>query len=65
MAATWRRHAWEQGARTARISAGSSEFHACVDVTLYLRRVDDRILLAVEHEPKSGAIPLSRDGTSE
>lgn len=46
---------------------GSSEFHAWVDVTLYLRRLDDRILLAAEHRaaPSLDAVPLALVGTGD
>ena len=46
---------------------GSSEFHAWVDVTLYLRRLDDRILLAAEHRaaPSLDAVPLALVGAGD
>jgi hypothetical protein len=46
---------------------GSSEFHAWVDVTLYLRRLDDGILLAAEHRaaPSLDAVPLALVGTGD
>jgi hypothetical protein len=40
---------------------GSSELHAWGDSNLYLRRIDDRILLSIEHRaaPSTGGLPLA------
>ena len=40
---------------------GSSEFHAWGDSNLYLRRIDDRLLLSIEHRaaPSQTGLPLA------
>jgi hypothetical protein len=44
---------------------GSSELHAWGDSNLYLRRVDDRLLLSIEHRaaPSTTGLPLALRGT--
>jgi hypothetical protein len=44
---------------------GSSELHAWGDSNLYLRRIDDRLLLSIEHRaaPSMAGLPLALYGT--
>ena len=44
---------------------GSSELHAWGDSNLYLRRIDDRLLLSIEHRaaPSRSGLPLALDST--
>jgi hypothetical protein len=44
---------------------GSSELHAWGDSNLYLRRIDDRLLLSIEHRaaPSMAGLPLALRGT--
>jgi hypothetical protein len=47
--------------RAGQALRGSSEFHAWGDSNLYLRRVDDRLLLSIEHRaaPSQSGLPLA------
>jgi len=47
--------------RAGQALRGSSEFHAWGDSNLYLRRIDDRLLLSTEHRaaPSSNGLPLA------
>lgn len=47
--------------RAGQALRGSSEFHAWGDSNLYLRRVDDRLLLSIEHRaaPSQTDVPLA------
>jgi len=46
---------------------GSSELHAWGDSNLYLRRVDERLLLSIEHRaaPSQSGLPLALRGSGE
>jgi hypothetical protein len=50
-----------QALRAGQALRGSSEFHAWGDSNLYLRRVDDRLLLSIEHRaaPSQTGLPLA------
>jgi hypothetical protein len=50
-----------QALRAGQALRGSSEFHAWGDSNLYLRRVDDRLLLSIEHRaaPSQTDLPLA------
>jgi hypothetical protein len=47
--------------RAGQALRGSSEFHAWGDSNLYLRRIDDRLLLSIEHRaaPSQTGLPLA------
>jgi hypothetical protein len=47
--------------RAAQALRGSSEFHAWGDSNLYLRRIEDRLLLSIEHRaaPSQTGLPLA------
>jgi AAA domain len=47
--------------RAGQALRGSSEFHAWGDSNLYLRRIDDRLLLSIEHRaaPSQTGLPLT------
>jgi hypothetical protein len=49
-----------QAMRAGQALRGSSEFHAWGDSNLYLRRLDDRLLLSIEHRaaPSQTGLPL-------
>jgi hypothetical protein len=46
---------------------GSSEFHAWGDSNVYLRRIDDRLLLSIEHRaaPSQTGLPLALHGVGD
>jgi len=50
-----------QAMRAGQALRGSSEFHAWGDSNLYLRRLDDRLLLSIEHRaaPSQTGLPLA------
>ena len=50
--------------RAGQALRGSSEFHAWGDSNLYLRRIDDRLLLSIEHRaaPSQTGLPLALRG---
>jgi hypothetical protein len=50
-----------QALRAGQALRGSSEFHAWGDSNLYLRRIDDRLLLSIEHRaaPSQTGLPLA------
>lgn len=50
-----------QALRAGQALRGSSEFHAWGDSNLYLRRIDDRLLLSIEHRaaPSQSDVPLA------
>jgi len=50
-----------QALRAGQALRGSSEFHAWGDSNLYLRRLDDRLLLSIEHRaaPSQTGLPLA------
>jgi hypothetical protein len=51
-------------ARGGQALRGSSELHAWGDSNLYLRRIDERLLLSIEHRaaPSTGGLPLALRG---
>lgn len=53
--------------RAGQALRGSSEFHAWGDSNLYLRRVDDRLLLGIEHRaaPSQTGLPLALRGVGD
>jgi hypothetical protein len=56
-----------QALRAGQALRGSSEFHAWGDSNLYLRRIDDRLLLSVEHRaaPSQTDLPLALRGVAD
>jgi hypothetical protein len=56
-----------QALRAGQALRGSSEFHAWGDSNLYLRRVDDRLLLTIEHRaaPSQSDLPLALRGVAD
>jgi hypothetical protein len=63
-------HHARKGAQTLRAGQalrGSSEFHAWGDSNLYLRRIDDRLLLSIEHRaaPSQTGLPLMLSATND
>src|SRR6266849_2896351 len=50
-----------QAVRAGQALRGSSEFHAWGDSNLYLRRIEDRLLLSIEHRaaPSSTGLPIA------
>jgi hypothetical protein len=63
-------HHARKGAGTVRggqALRGSSELHAWGDSNLYLRRVDDRLLLSIEHRaaPSQTGLPLALRGVAD
>jgi len=56
-----------QALRAGQALRGSSEFHAWGDSNLYLRRVDDRLLLSIEHRaaPSQTDLPLVLHDTGD
>ena len=53
--------------RAGQALRGSSEFHAWGDSNLYLRRLDDRLLLSSEHRaaPSQTGLPLALRGVGD
>ena len=56
-----------QAMRAGQALRGSSEFHAWGDSNLYLRRLDDRLLLSIEHRaaPSQTGLPLALRGVGD
>jgi hypothetical protein len=56
-----------QAMRAGQALRGSSEFHAWGDSNLYLRRLDDRLLLSIEHRaaPSQTGLPLALHGVGD
>jgi len=56
-----------QAIRAGQALRGSSEFHAWGDSNLYLRRIDDRLLLSIEHRaaPSQTDLPLALRRTGD
>jgi hypothetical protein len=56
-----------QALRAGQALRGSSEFHAWGDSNLYLRRLDDRLLLSIEHRaaPSQTDLPLALRRTGD
>lgn len=56
-----------QALRAGQALRGSSEFHAWGDSNLYLRRLDDRLFLSIEHRaaPSQTDLPLALRATGE
>ena len=56
-----------QALRAGQALRGSSEFHAWGDSNLYLRRLDDRLLLSIEHRaaPSQTDLPLALRAAGE
>jgi hypothetical protein len=56
-----------QAMRAGQALRGSSEFHAWGDSNLYLRRLDDRLLLSIEHRaaPSQTGLPLTLRGVGD